>query len=145
MLVLYDALQLNVSLFSVRVSASILKISIYRIEQVYIFIDSAYLRVRSAPSQKNKHMLTCLSIHLTVCRFFSLWTLWSWSLLGTPGAFSGIRESCTLHRTKQINNSLQGALLVALLKHMCCDKDNSPKVQHARWLQICGYQQAISN
>lgn len=88
--------------FQEHVSGSILKIVIYRIEQVYIFIDSAYLCACSAPSWKNKRMLTCLSIHLTVCRSSSLnWEYTvilvsagkSWCLLGHESLVPSIEQN----------------------------------------------------
>lgn len=56
--------------FQEHVSGSILKIVIYRIEQVYIFIDSAYLCVLSTLLEEQthaylfKHSSDCLQVFL---------------------------------------------------------------------------------
>lgn len=91
---------------------------------------------------KNKYMLTCWSIHF-LCDL-PLWTgniLWSWSLLGAPGVLRGVGEPCTLWRTNQINHWLQGSPRDAAPEHVCWSKDNIPRVQPDRWLQICSHQQ----
>lgn len=118
-----------------------------RIAQVYIFYwICLFVYVHSSHYKEQiranllKHSSGCLQICLSELGIHcDLGPCWE------PLVPIGAWESCTLQRTKQINNWLQGTPLDALLKHMCCNKDNIPKVQCARWLQICSHQQASSN